>query len=74
METTTKLMCCPAQVMDKIPDVSVDLVLTSPPYPMIEMWDGIFTQQNERVGTSLSQGDLPLMPRLGRSEAVDPRD
>ena len=57
METTTKLMCCPAQVMDKIPDVSVDLVLTSPPYPMIEMWDGIFTQQNERVGTSLSQGD-----------------
>lgn len=57
METTTKLMCCPAQAMDKIHDVSVDLVLTSPPYPMIEMWDEIFTQQNEKVGTSLNQGD-----------------
>ena len=68
METTTKLICCPAQSMADIPDASVDLVVTSPPYPMIEMWDGIFTQQDDRIGTHLSHGDgaaaFELMHRL----------
>lgn len=31
---------------EKIPPRSVDLVVTSPPYPMIEMWDNLFTQQD----------------------------
>ena len=57
METTTKLVCCPAQSMTDIPDASVDLVVTSPPYPMIEMWDDIFTQQDDRIGVHLSRGD-----------------
>ena len=28
--------------MSELPDGSVQLVVTSPPYPMIEMWDGLF--------------------------------
>jgi DNA modification methylase len=29
-----------------IPDKSVHLIVTSPPYPMVEMWDGMFKDQN----------------------------
>lgn len=33
---------------------SVDLVVTSPPYPMIEMWDEIFIKQNLKIDKTLS--------------------
>lgn len=35
--------------MDSIDDGSVDLVVTSPPYPMIEMWDDIMISQNPEI-------------------------
>lgn len=38
-----------AQSMNNTPDESVDLVVTSPPYPMIEMWDDIMSKQNDRI-------------------------
>ncbi|KAB1189130.1 MULTISPECIES: site-specific DNA-methyltransferase [Haloferax] len=38
-------------------DGSVDLVVTSPPYPMIEMWDDLFSSRDERVSRALSAGD-----------------
>ncbi len=31
-----------AEHMEELPDKSVQLVVTSPPYPMIEMWDRLF--------------------------------
>ncbi|MCS7142230.1 MAG: site-specific DNA-methyltransferase [Aigarchaeota archaeon] len=34
----------------EIPDKSVHLVVTSPPYPMIEMWDEQFRSLDERIG------------------------
>ena len=34
-------------------DSSIDLVVTSPPYPMIEMWDEIMGKQNSKILTSL---------------------
>ncbi len=43
--------------MAKIEDSSVDLVVTSPPYPMIEMWDGIFSEMNPAIGTFLLEGE-----------------
>ena len=43
--------------MAEIPDASVDLVVTSPPYPMIEMWDGMFTEQDDRIGVDLTDGE-----------------
>jgi len=35
---------------------TVDLIVTSPPYPMIEMWDEIFTEMNPDIGTELKIG------------------
>ena len=36
---------------------AVDLVVTSPPYPMIEMWDDCFTAQDPQVGEALADED-----------------
>jgi site-specific DNA-methyltransferase (adenine-specific) len=38
-------------------DGSVDLVVTSPPYPMIEMWDDVFAGRDSRVADALAAGD-----------------
>ncbi|KAB1192163.1 site-specific DNA-methyltransferase [Haloferax sp. MBLA0076] len=38
-------------------DGSVDLVVTSPPYPMIEMWDDLFSARDEGVARALAAGD-----------------
>ncbi|MEZ4885439.1 MAG: site-specific DNA-methyltransferase [Chitinophagales bacterium] len=45
--------------MQAIEAESVDLVVTSPPYPMIEMWDEIFAAQETSVKEALKQGDGP---------------
>jgi site-specific DNA-methyltransferase (cytosine-N4-specific) len=37
-----------------LPDDSVELVVTSPPYPMIEMWDASFAAQDSRIRDALS--------------------
>ena len=39
--------------MSAITDNAVDLVVTSPPYPMIEMWDDIMANQNKEIKDSL---------------------
>jgi DNA modification methylase len=36
---------------------SVDLVVTSPPYPMVEMWDESFAAQSPAVADALESGD-----------------
>ena len=35
---------------------SVDLVVTSPPYPMIEMWDAVFAGQDQGIAAALVEG------------------
>ena len=57
MQTTAKLICGPAQSMAGIADESVDLIVTSPPYPMVEMWDEIFALQDGRIREQLSRGN-----------------
>ena len=54
MVSTHRVLFQPAQNMNKIDDETVSLVVTSPPYPMIEMWDGIFSSQNQRIYKELS--------------------
>ena len=58
--TTHKTIIGAAQNMQEIDSDSVDLVVTSPPYPMIEMWDDIMALQNPEITTALSknQGHL----------------
>jgi DNA modification methylase len=40
-----------------VPDESVDLVVTSPPYPMIEMWDDLFADLAPTAAAALDAGD-----------------
>lgn len=40
-----------------VPADSVDLVVTSPPYPMIEMWDDVFAALDSDIGEALDAGE-----------------
>lgn len=46
-----------AQNMAQLKDNSIELVVTSPPYPMIEMWDEIMAKQDPKVQTALDEND-----------------
>lgn len=45
--------------MAKIESHSISLVVTSPPYPMIEMWDEIMASQNADIAKSQTNNDGP---------------
>ncbi|MFT7067393.1 MAG: DNA modification methylase [Spirosomataceae bacterium] len=51
--TTHKIIIGAAQNMEQIQDNSIELVVTSPPYPMIEMWDEIMARQNPEINEKL---------------------
>lgn len=53
MTTSHQLICSDSRQMPMIEDESVDLVVTSPPYPMIEMWDPLFSGLSEEVEETL---------------------
>ena len=44
-----------ATKMTAVPNASVDLVVTSPPYPMIEMWDSILGKQRTSIKQALKK-------------------
>ena len=53
--TTHRFYFQSAQDMAHIDDQSVHLVVTSPPYPMIEMWDDILGKQNCEIARALKE-------------------
>src|SRR5690625_2714582 len=55
-ETTHKIHFSNADDLSKVEDNSVSLVVTSPPYPMIEMWDESFSTQNKDIAKALEKG------------------
>lgn len=57
MTTTHHIHIGQAQNMQQVQDNSVALVVTSPPYPMIEMWDEILSNQNNKVANALDKGE-----------------
>ncbi len=57
METEHKIFYQNSQDMTDIPSDSVDLIVTSPPYPMVEMWDNIFSNQNKSISDALKKQD-----------------
>ncbi|MFW6286491.1 MAG: DNA-methyltransferase, partial [Candidatus Sumerlaeota bacterium] len=59
LKTTHSVFPSSAIDMSVLPDASVDLVVTSPPYPMIEMWDRIFAGQDADIGAALADKDGP---------------
>ncbi len=59
MITAHKIILNNSNNMSLLYDESIDLAVTSPPYPMIEMWDQIFAGQNEEIGRALKKNDGP---------------
>jgi site-specific DNA-methyltransferase (cytosine-N4-specific) len=55
METTHRVRVGDSRELT-LPEESVELVVTSPPYPMVEMWDDIFTELDPAVGDHLDAG------------------
>lgn len=53
MQTTHQIYFKNAKSMSALPVSSIDLVVTSPPYPMIEMWDDLFADQYPSIGDAL---------------------
>ena len=49
IKTTHNIIIGAAQNMEQIKDNSIELVVTSPPYPMIEMWDELMATQNPEI-------------------------
>ena len=57
MKTTHKILFQDAKNLKEIASESVDLVVTSPPYPMIDMWDDMFASQNPEIQKALKCSD-----------------
>ncbi len=53
--TSHRILFENASDMRAVADGQVALMVTSPPYPMIEMWDTLFETQNAKIGTHLKQ-------------------
>jgi DNA modification methylase len=68
MITTHKFIFKDSKNMEELANESIDLVVTSPPYPMIEMWDQIFASQNEKIKRALKEKDGPSAFELMHQE------
>lgn len=57
METLLRLYFEDARKMEAVPDGTVALVVTSPPYPMIAMWDEAFCSLNPEIEKHFQNND-----------------
>ena len=58
IETSHRIVMADAGRMDSVEDRSIDLVVTSPPYPMIQMWDDHFSAANPAIARALDKADV----------------
>ena len=54
--------------MTEVGDKTVDLVLTSPPYPLVSIWDDMFSVKNEEIRLALEKEDGNLAFELMHQE------
>lgn len=57
VKTHHKLLVQDARDLSALESESVQLVVTSPPYPMIAMWDSVFSAMNPEIKQALSSQD-----------------
>ena len=57
MQSIHHLNCADSRRMENINDNSVNLIVTSPPYPMIAMWDEQFSAGDVEVAAALERND-----------------
>jgi len=55
MKTSHQIFYKNSNNMEEIEDETIDLIITSPPYPMIEMWDSLFSLFNIDIKNKLEQ-------------------
>ncbi len=53
--TTHQVIIGAAQHMKELQDASIALVVSSPPYPMIQMWDEVMAKQNQQIASALDK-------------------
>ncbi len=53
--TRHKLIISDSGMLTEISPGSIGLIVTSPPYPMIEMWDEVFIRQNKQIRKALTE-------------------
>jgi len=56
LQTTHKIYYQNSNAMQSVASNSVNLVVTSPPYPMIAMWDEMFIKQDPAIQKALDNG------------------
>jgi DNA modification methylase len=56
MKTSHRFVLSDSRTMREVPSGTIDLVVTSPPYPMIEMWDDLFSGLNPEIRRALREG------------------
>jgi site-specific DNA-methyltransferase (cytosine-N4-specific) len=49
LSTEHRIIIGNSQQMPELSDSSVQLVVTSPPYPMIKMWDNLFARMDQKI-------------------------
>ena len=57
MKTQHTILYQDARNLGNLPDESVELVVTSPPYPMIAMWDDILSTMDPKITTAMNDDD-----------------
>jgi len=57
MKTTHQIHFRNSNHMEEVPSESVNLVVTSPPYPMIEMWDDLFSSMSPEIENAILNED-----------------
>jgi modification methylase len=57
MESIHRVIIGDASEMSEVEPGSIDLVVTSPPYPMIEMWDSVFSDADPCIASALAACD-----------------
>ncbi|MEM2109675.1 MAG: site-specific DNA-methyltransferase [Candidatus Odinarchaeota archaeon] len=68
METRHILLFQDSRNLNNIDSESVDLIVTSPPYPMIGMWDSLFSSLNSKISNALEAGNSELAFELMHKE------
>ncbi len=67
-DTVHRVLVGNSQKMREVKSDSVDLLVTSPPYPMIEMWDDTFCSLNDKIRDRIMNGDGPGAHELMHKE------
>ena len=60
MSTEHKVLFADSSNMERISDNSIDLMVTSPPYPMVSMWDAMFIEMNQKINEHMESGNPKL--------------